>query len=156
MIVSANSLVQHVIQKWNNKTCQCEFKNYRKFKKDYSWNPRTCICEHSRYLKSIGDISVITCDEIISVTDIASTKMTNTITTNMSTNSYDKKSKILLYIAHSFLSDHITVDNYYFFLSLCISKVKTKKHWCTKNIKRKISNFKKFVIKIVCVIISVI
>ena len=100
MIVSANSLVQHVIQKWNNKTCQCEFKNYRKFKKDYSWNPRTCICEHSRYLKSIGDISVITCDEIISVTDIASTKMTNTLTTNMSTNSYDKKVRYC-YILHT-------------------------------------------------------
>ena len=31
-------------QKWNNKTCQCEYKNYYKCKKDYSWNPSTCIC----------------------------------------------------------------------------------------------------------------
>ena len=40
-------------QKWN-KTCQCEFKNY-KCKKDYSWNPSTGICENSKYLKSIAD-----------------------------------------------------------------------------------------------------
>ena len=26
---------------------QCECKNYRKCKKDYSWNPSTCICENS-------------------------------------------------------------------------------------------------------------
>ena len=26
-------------QKWNNKTCQCECKNYQKCEKDYSWNP---------------------------------------------------------------------------------------------------------------------
>ena len=24
-------------QKWNNKTCQCECKNYHKHEKDYSW-----------------------------------------------------------------------------------------------------------------------
>ena len=26
-------------QKWNNKTCQFECKNYHKCEKDYSWNP---------------------------------------------------------------------------------------------------------------------
>ena len=26
-------------QKWNNKAYQCEYKNYRTCKKDYSWNP---------------------------------------------------------------------------------------------------------------------
>ena len=26
-------------QKWNNKASQCEYKNYRTRKKDYSWNP---------------------------------------------------------------------------------------------------------------------
>ena len=32
---------------WNNKrTCQCECKNYPKYKKDYSWNPSTCICKN--------------------------------------------------------------------------------------------------------------
>ena len=40
-------------QKWNNKTCQYECKNYRTCKKDYSWNPSTCISENSIYLKSI-------------------------------------------------------------------------------------------------------
>ena len=42
-------------QKWNNKTCQCECKNYRKCKKDYIWNPSTCICENCKYLKRITD-----------------------------------------------------------------------------------------------------
>ena len=37
-------------QKWNNKTCQYEYKNYGKCKEDYSWNPSTCICENSKYL----------------------------------------------------------------------------------------------------------
>ena len=78
-------------QKWNSKTCQCECKNYRTFKKDYSWYPSTCICENSKYLKSIDDTSVIACDEIISVMHIVSTKMTNTIGTNVSINSDDKK-----------------------------------------------------------------
>ena len=35
-------------QKWNNETCQCEFKNYRKCKRDYNWNPSTCTCENSK------------------------------------------------------------------------------------------------------------
>ena len=34
-------------EKWNNETCQCECKNYRTFKREYSWNPSTCICENS-------------------------------------------------------------------------------------------------------------
>ena len=45
-------------QKRNNKTCTCESKNYRKWKKDYSSKPRKCICENSDYLKSIDDTSV--------------------------------------------------------------------------------------------------
>ena len=36
-------------QKWNNKTCQCECKNYHKFEKDHIRNPSTCICENSIY-----------------------------------------------------------------------------------------------------------
>ena len=48
-------------------------------KKDYSWNASTCVCENSKYLKSS---SVIECDEIITVMDIVSTKMTNTIAVN--------------------------------------------------------------------------
>ena len=30
-------------QKWNNKACRYECKNYRTCKKDYNWNPSTCI-----------------------------------------------------------------------------------------------------------------
>ena len=70
-------------QKWNNETCQCEYKIYHKCEKDYSWNPSTCICENSKYLKSIADTSVIECDKILTVMDIVSTKMTNTIPTNV-------------------------------------------------------------------------
>ena len=70
-------------QKWNNKTCQYEFKNYCNSKKDYSCNSCTWICENSKYLKSIADTSVIDFDEIITVMDIGSTKMANTIATNV-------------------------------------------------------------------------
>ena len=52
-------------KKWNNKTCQCECKNYRTCTKDYSGNSSTCICEYGKYWKNIDDTSVILCDEII-------------------------------------------------------------------------------------------
>ena len=42
-----NSTTYNLNQKWNNKTCQCECKNYRKCKENYSFNPSTCICENS-------------------------------------------------------------------------------------------------------------
>ena len=63
----------------NNKTCQCECKNYDNCNKnkDYSWNPSTCICENDKYLNSIADNSVIQCDQTITVMDIISTKNTN-------------------------------------------------------------------------------
>ena len=52
--------------------------------------------------------------------------MTNTIATNVtsatSINCHSKKSKRLLYFANSFLSDHITIDNYYYLLLLCKAK----------------------------------
>ena len=51
--------------------------------KDCSWNPSTCIFEKEKYLKIIANTSVITYDEVISVMDIVSTKMTNTIATNI-------------------------------------------------------------------------
>ena len=70
-------------QKWNNKTCQCECKNYCTCKKDCSWNPSTCIYENSKYVKSIADTSVIECDEIITVMNIVLTKKTNTRATNV-------------------------------------------------------------------------
>ena len=34
-------------------------------KKDYNWNPSTCISQNGKYLKSIADILVIACDEIV-------------------------------------------------------------------------------------------
>ena len=87
VLPNANSIAWVAIQikKWNNETCQEEYKNYRNCKKDCSWNPRACICENSKYLKSIADTLVIACDKIISVSviDIVSTKMTNTIATNV-------------------------------------------------------------------------
>ena len=60
-----NSTTCNLNQKFNNKICQCECKNYRTWKRDYSWNPSARICENSKYLKSIADTSVIECDEII-------------------------------------------------------------------------------------------
>ena len=68
-----NSTICNSNQKWNNKTCQCECKNYCTCKKDYSWNPSTCICENSKYLKST---SVTECYEIVTAMDIVSTKKT--------------------------------------------------------------------------------
>ena len=59
-IVNANSIVQNVIQIKNG------IVGYTNVK----------------YLKFFADISVIACDKIISVMDIVSTKMTNTIPTN--------------------------------------------------------------------------
>ena len=56
--IKFNSTTCNSNQKWNDKTCQCECRNYYKFKKDCSWNPSTCICENSKYLKSVGDTSL--------------------------------------------------------------------------------------------------
>ena len=64
-----NNTIWNSDQKWNNKTCQWECKNYSKCKKDYSWNPSTCICKNSKYLESIADTSVSMWDEIIIVMD---------------------------------------------------------------------------------------
>ena len=62
--------------------------------------------ENSKYLKSIADTSVIKCDEIITVMDIVSTKMTNTIardiTSTASINCHSKKVKDC-YILHTVL-----------------------------------------------------
>ena len=53
----------------------------------------------------MADTSLKTCDEVISVMDIVSTKITNTIATNVAINSDDKKViyKIDCYILHIFL-----------------------------------------------------
>ena len=55
-----NSATCNSNQIWNNKTCQCQYKNCHTCKKDYSWNNSTCICESGKYLKIIADTSVIT------------------------------------------------------------------------------------------------
>ena len=41
----------------------------------YAKNPSTCACEINRYLKSIVDDLVITCDEVINVSDTVSTNL---------------------------------------------------------------------------------
>ena len=57
--------------------------------------------------------------------DIFSAKKTNIIAANVtsiaSIKCHSKKSKILLYFAYTFISDHITIDNYYNLL-LCKAK----------------------------------
>ena len=73
---------------------------------------------------------MIGCDKMISVMDILSTKMTNTITTNVKKSCHSKE------VRDCFISDHITIDNCYYLLSLC----KTKKHRCYDHIKWKIMN----------------
>ena len=95
-------------QKCNKETYQCEYKKCHKCKKHYSWNPITSVCENIKYFNGITNNQVFTCDEIISVMNIISTKVTNTI-----------------YFAHSFISDHITINNYYY--SLSVSKLSVQK-----------------------------
>ena len=130
-------------QKWNNKTCQNECKNYHTWKKNYSWNLNTCTCENSKYLKST---SVTECDKIIIDMNNVSTKYTITtiVTSNASTNCHTIKVRDC-HILHSFIIYHNTIENYYYLLSLC----KTKRY----NKKSKIMNFKKFVLKFLYVII---
>ena len=104
MVTNANSIVQHIIRIKNGilkhvnvnvKIILCE--------KDCSWNHCACICENSKYLKIISDDSKIVRDEIISGMDIVSTKMTNTIATNVTKNCHSKKVKDC-YISDTVLS----------------------------------------------------
>ena len=89
-----NSITCNSKQKCNNKTYQCECKNYHNCEKYYSWNPGTYIFENIKYLKSVADTSLTKCDEIVIVMDIVPTKKTNTIATNvMSTASINCHSK---------------------------------------------------------------
>ena len=92
MIVNTNSIVQHIIKIKSEIMKHVNVsKYYCNCKKYYNWNPSTCICENSKYLNSIDNTSVITCVEIISVMDIVTTKMTNTIATNVTKNCHSKK-----------------------------------------------------------------
>ena len=88
------------------------------------------------------------CDEIIIIMYIVSTKEANTIATKitnitaanvMSTDSINCHSKKVK-DCYILISDHITIDNYYYLLLLC----KTIRY----NIKWKIMNFSKVRIKI--------
>ena len=116
-------------QKWNNKACQCLRINYRSWKKDCNWKPSTCICENGKYLKTIVDAW----DEIIYATDSVSTNVTSIVSTNITgttlVNSNDKKVryKIDCYILRSFISDHITIHNRYYLLSLCKTQIEKTK-----------------------------
>ena len=79
--------------------------------------------------------------------DIVSTKKTNAIEKNVAnTASINCHSKKVRDCTYSFISDHTAIDHFHYLLSLC----KTQ----TYNIKWKIMNFKKFVLKIVRVFIS--
>ena len=108
------------------KQANMNVKIIHKCKKDYSCNPSTSISENSKYLKSIADISLIECDEIKTVIDIVRAKMTNTIliniTNTVSINCQSKKSKRWLYFAFRFISNHVTIDNYYYLLLLSKAK----------------------------------
>ena len=76
-----NSTTSNSNQKWNNKTCQCECKNYHKCKKDHSSTPSSRICENGKYLKNVANTSVTECNEITIVVYNVSTKKANTVAT---------------------------------------------------------------------------
>ena len=101
-----NSTTCNSNQKWNNKICQCECKNYHKCEKDYSWNPSTYICENTKFLKSVTDFSVTKCVKIVIAMVITSTKKTNTIATSVTStaliNLHSKKVRDC-YILHTVL-----------------------------------------------------
>ena len=81
------------------------------------------------------------CDKTIYAVDIVSTQKTNTIAKIVtSTASIDCHSKKVRYkidcnFSQSFISDHMTIDDYYYLLSLCKTLVKTKRYWYYGNIK---------------------
>ena len=87
--------------------------------KYYSCNPSTCICETSKCAKSIVHTSVTESDEIIIANTIEIKKINTTatnVTSTASINWHGKKSKRLLYFRYSFFSDHINIDNFYYYI----------------------------------------
>ena len=86
------------------------------------------------------------CDKIMIDMNNVSTKYTiaTIVTSNASTNCHTIKVRDC-HILRSFIIYHNTIENYYYLLSLC----KTKRY----NKKSKIMNFKKFVLKVLYVII---
>ena len=116
-----------------------------------------CICQKLKYLKSFPDTSVISCDEITSVMDIVSTKMTNAIAAPLIINSDGKKVryKIDYYFLHTVLTVTIllliiTITCYHYVKHMS----KQKNIGALTIIKWKVMNFKKLLLKIVPVIIS--
>ena len=79
------------------------------YKENYSWNPTTCNCENGKHLGIIIYDSVITYDEIINLTDNVSTTFQLSISYKMG-----------CYMLHTrFFSDHTTIYNRYYLVSLC-------------------------------------
>ena len=84
--VKANSIVQHVIQIRNGIIKHVNVNVEIIVRANKIILGILCICENSKYLKSIADTLLIECDEIISVMDIVSAKMTNSIIVTNATN----------------------------------------------------------------------
>ena len=129
-----NSATCNSNEKWNNKICQCECKNYRKFIKDYSWNPSKCIWENRKYLESNADTSVTECDKIIIATDTVSTKNKNTIPTNMtnvtSTMSANFQNKIVIYTTDFYILHTVLIVIIFTIAIICY-------HYAKRRSKRK-------------------
>ena len=98
----------------------------------------TCICENGNYSKCVADNSVITCDEIINVTDSVSTNVTSTVSTNFHNNKV--RYRIDCYILHIVLS----VIKFMFTIAIICQhyskhRSKQKKMYCfTNNIRMEI------------------
>ena len=92
---------------------------YRACKKDYRQNPITCIWENSTYLKSIATSSVILCGKVINAVDNVSPNVANTIPTNMKNTISTIVASTLSINTNNFISDHTTINNHYYLLSIC-------------------------------------
>ena len=74
--ISCDFITCNLIQKWNNDKFQWKRKNITS-KKDYSFNLSIYVCENRKHLKSNVVVSVITCNEIKSVTDSVLSNVTS-------------------------------------------------------------------------------
>ena len=74
--ISCEFITCNLIQKWNNDKFQWKRKNITS-KKDYSFNLSIYVCENRKHLKSNVVVSVITCNEIKSVTDSVLSNVTS-------------------------------------------------------------------------------
>ena len=90
--VNASSIVQHVV-KIKNRIIKHVNMNVKIIKRATMIMSGILAQENSKYLKSIVDTLVIAYDQIISVMDIASTKMTNTLATNVAISCHNKKER---------------------------------------------------------------